>query len=1102
MNNIGKYTFLPWLRQGIAIKITAADLDPSVRLRATIGIELKLQAEKIDGGTENRTVSKDLQLYGPGDIVGLDSKSIIKTDPLNGITNFEPNYLAYIDFYDEDLPWRYTPAAPDTGLHRLRPWIVLVVLKEEEFSEGRNLKGKPLPFIKVENAAVIFPPADQLWAWAHVHVNRPLDEPIVSNNTAEVLEAFQAVLGQDADLAYSRIVCPRHLEPKTAYTAFLVPSFESGRLAGIGADPAGTPHATTSAWESYEGREAPAQFPYYHCWAFRTGDIGDFEYLVRLLEPKPVDSRVGRRDMDVQRPGSNLPGIDKPELGGILKLGGALKIPFDTLGEEDQEDVLKYDNWATPYPQEFQEKLAELINLADDYEEKTAAEANMDTSLYFPEEDPDPLITPPLYARWHALTQRLLWDRNGVPLDPDDNWVHDLNLDPRWRVAAGFGTRVVQQNQEEYMDAAWGQLGDVLEANRRIRQAQLAKEISWVYYDKHLRPLKNLNTERTFVLTTPVQKRIVAQDLTVFHQVETSRVTTAAASVAMRRIARPRARLMQSLEFSGAARPENLLTRINEGAVSAAPPKETPEGIPTLDKVSEDLLPDHVPDFLIDLLRDNPWLRFLPLILMALALVVVLLLFLTGAGMGVGAAIMAGLFYLYRQLSRLSRRIEGADSVAEENQTPELVDRLPRSPDFRLADLDEGFKPSTGRSDSPVAGRFKTALRDAYSLLQTSAEIGEKPERPKIDLPRLTEAVFEAVNPERTVPARTFATIYLPPRIIDFIGEEFVEAMAYPEFDIPMYKPLADLSSELFLPNINYIEQNSISLLETNQRFIESYMVGLNHEFGRELLWREYVTDQRGSYFRQFWDVSSYFPEEEEDLDEEALREKLRDIPPLHRWSKSSDLGDHDHREMQGDKEEEVVLVIRGELLKKYPTAVIYAHRARWQTKEGSDEIDKTKPRDLVALTEAEEANPPRSKIRTPLYEAKVDPDIYFFGFDLTAEEAKGEDDDPGWFFVIKERPGEPRFGLDLDKIDNPHFWNDLSWEDTGVAGGQYLVIGDLPDFNLTEPPEGLFPGSEVQHEEDVNVSWRAGMNAAELAYILYQVPVLVGVHASEMLPK
>jgi hypothetical protein len=33
-------------------------------------------------------------------------------------------------------------------------------------------------------------------------------------------------------------------------------------------------------------------------------------------------------------------------------------------------------------------------------------------------------------------------------------------------------------------------------------------------------------------------------------------------------------------------------------------------------------------------------------------------------------------------------------------------------------------------------------------------------------------------------------------------------------------------------------------------------------------------------------------------------------------------------------------------------------------------------------------------------------------------------------------------------------------------------------------------------------VTWSKDMSSAELAYILYQVPVLVAVHASEMLPR
>ena len=57
--------------------------------------------------------------------------------------------------------------------------------------------------------------------------------------------------------------------------------------------------------------------------------------------------------------------------------------------------------------------------------------------------------------------------------------------------------------------------------------------------------------------------------------------------------------------------------------------------------------------------------------------------------------------------------------------------------------------------------------------------------------------------------------------------------MAYPRIDLPMYEPLKRADRAL-LPNINVIPPNSITLVETNQRFIEAYMVGLNHEFARE----------------------------------------------------------------------------------------------------------------------------------------------------------------------------------------------------------------------------------------------------------------------------
>jgi hypothetical protein len=1109
---ISSYSFPPWLRQGIANRITAADPDTDVKLRAPVSIEVELTGQKIEGGSlPPESIPKDIPFGGPGDIIGIYSKAIIKTEPHHGITNFEPNYLPYIEFYDEDFAWRYTPAAPNKGLHRLRPWIMLVVLKEdEEFKEGGNILNRPLPYIEVENAANLFPPAEQLWAWAHVQVNQDLgadENEIISTDMAAVLPRLRGAL-TNPDMAYCRILCPRKLEENTGYHAFLIPVFESGRLAGLGFNPAETkfPHATYSAWADYQNRQDSSYFPYYYRWHFRTGMLGDFEYLVRLLKPKPVDTRVGRRDMDVQDPGSNLRGITDSELGGVLKLGGALQLPTDTLKEEDKAEVLKYDNWDQPHPQEFQKDLAKFINLADEYAVKPAEQAHRDSNLNKAiQDDPDPLITPPLYGRWHALVQRLLKDRQGADLYPNDNWVHMLNLDPRHRVAAGFGTQIIQKNQEEYMDAAWEQIGPILSVNQGIREAQLVLAMAGACFDHHLVPLQKVNAEKVMVLTAPVQKRVVTQGFTVSHQVKTSVVPDTVFTTTARMVLRPGGRLMKSMEFTESIRPTNLIARLNNLKVFSARPKTAPKGMATLKHVADSLLPQNVPKALVNLLRQHPWSQYSPLLL--ILAIVLLLVFFNPGGFWIALSALAsgGMLYLYRRLGSLVRQIKQADSILEENQTPEAVDRLPKSPDFVVTEPGAEFTPPQGAADSVQASRYKEALKLAYRMVDASKKATAQPVRQTLDLNGLTSAVVRAIDPRVTIPRYTFLKIKLPPHLIDLIGEEFKEVMAYPKIDLPMYKPLADMSAELFLPNINYVEQNSISLLETNQKFIEAYMVGLNHEFARELLWREYPTDQRGSYFRQFWDVSSYLDTKTTDPD--ALREKLKDIPPLHLWSRYSKLGDHDQREASGDKEEEVVLVIRGELLKKYPTAVIYAHRARWQYTDGK--IDKTRIRLLVDIPESEEDNPPPDKIKTPLYEAKVEPDIYFFGFDLTAKAARGgtgvpPDDDPGWFFVIKERPGEPRFGLDIGQGGQLNTWNDLSWNDVTLTGGpgSYLQFTDAtPTITLIEPTGPEVSEKELtQYQDDKSVTWDKDTNAANLAYILYQVPMLVAVHAAEML--
>ena len=424
---------------------------------------------------------------------------------------------------------------------------------------------------------------------------------------------------------------------------------------------------------------------------------------------------------------------------------------------------------------------------------------------------------------------------------------------------------------------------------------------------------------------------------------------------------------------------------------------------------------------------------------------------------------------------------------------------MPGNSSFVLSRPGSSFRPPPGGADSPTATRFKAALRDSFAFRIAGQTAAQRPAPVPPNQPQLTTTMVGAINPSITIPARGLSTIAIPPWLLGQMGAGFNEVMAYPKIDLPMYEPLKNISIELFLPNVNLIPDNSVTLVETNQRFIEAYMTGLNHEFARKLLWRGYPTDQRGSYFRQFWSVGSFI--DSEGLSTDVLKEKLYDIPPLHTWAPASNLGEHNNRvTTQGSAQ--AVLVIRGELLKRYPTAVIFAQHALWTT---DGKIDPTRPRHLDELTTpAEQQNPPRSKIRSPLYEAKADPDIYFFGFDLTVEEAKGQSglnpgDDAGWFFVIKQRPGEPRFGLELSRTDKLTIFDRLTWDDVNpaVLPGSMLAASSLAPVNLLAPdPDD--PGAD-QHGDDVQVN-AATPSSARWAYLLFRAPIMVAVHADERL--
>ena len=106
---------------------------------------------------------------------------------------------------------------------------------------------------------------------------------------------------------------------------------------------------------------------------------------------------------------------------------------------------------------------------------------------------------------------------------------------------------------------------------------------------------------------------------------------------------------------------------------------------------------------------------------------------------------------------------------------------------------------------------------------------------------------------------------------------------------------------------------------------------------------------------------------------------------------------------------------------------------------------------------------------------------------------------------MIKERPGEPRFGFDITKNATINVWNDLAWDDVlpAAAGNGYVSIDNAMTAILVVAPTAVEDQDKLeQFGDDVAIRWDKDMNAADVAYILFQAPVLVAIHAAEMLKR
>jgi hypothetical protein len=291
-----------------------------------------------------------------------------------------------------------------------------------------------------------------------------------------------------------------------------------------------------------------------------------------------------------------------------------------------------------------------------------------------------------------------------------------------------------------------------------------------------------------------------------------------------------------------------------------------------------------------------------------------------------------------------------------------------------------------------------------------------------------------------------------------------------------MFAPLRDLSQEWIFPGLDRVAPNTLSLLEVNLRFIHAYMVGLNHEMARELLWNGYPTDQRGTCFRQFWDPASYYPQP----GQATSAADLEDIDPITDWPLSgprSTLGLAGRQRQAGGPR--LVLLRRGDLLRRYPNLVVYAAKAK--ARQGGD---VTRPEGRLPDSD------PKNE-RQPLFGGTLQPDVSFFAFDVSTDQALGRTDPGGWYFVLQEQPSETRFGLDVGSGSGSG-WDDVGWP-------------DLKDASSLEKKHGYIDvDSNAPAKAGSGASWpttaSAAGTAADIAYITLQLPVRIAVHGTDVI--
>ena len=279
----------------------------------------------------------------------------------------------------------------------------------------------------------------------------------------------------------ARIVAPYALRPTTDYVACLVPTFAAGRLAGLG-ETVADPLSAEPAWGTGSGA---VSLPVLDSWAFTTTERGDLETLARRLTARDLSSSSRPLALDVGEVTGDVDGRVAPLLGALHPVGAS-------------------EAWSPTVAD------VAATTLTGELERSAGSAA--------------PVVGLPIYGSTASGS-----------VDVSGGWTHQLNLDPRRRVAAGLGAAMVRDHQDSLVDEAWRQAGDIDRAGRERQGALLADLASSRLRDRMVTPLAAASA---LVTMAPALARMTEPSgSTARALVAASAVPTAMLDSAMRRIA-------------------------------------------------------------------------------------------------------------------------------------------------------------------------------------------------------------------------------------------------------------------------------------------------------------------------------------------------------------------------------------------------------------------------------------------------------------------------------------------------------------------------------------------------------------------------------------